>query len=65
MFQLVEKQLCLVGSSTVRAAAEQLKSVRFNREATATRGFSRHGVDATILYLCDSPTRDADQVVVM
>ena len=65
MFQLVEKQPYLVGSAAVGAAAEQFEPVRFNREATATRGFGRHGINAAILYLCDCPTRHADQVVVM
>jgi hypothetical protein len=65
MFRLVEEQLYLVGSAAVGAAAEQFEPVRFNGEATATRGLRRHGVDAAILYLCDCPTRHADQMVVM
>lgn len=65
MFQLVEKQPYLIGRAAVGAAAEQFEPVRFNREATATRGFSRHGINAAILHLCDCPTRHADQVVVM
>jgi hypothetical protein len=65
MFQLVEKQPYLVGSAAVGAAAEQFEPVRFNREATATRGLCSHGINAAVLYLCDCPTRHADQVVVM
>ena len=65
MFRLVEEPLYLVGSAAVGAAAEQFEPVRFNGEATATRGLRRHGVDAAILYLCDCPTRHADQMVVM
>jgi len=65
MFQLVEKQPYLVGSAAVWAAAEQFEPVRFNGEATATRGLGRHGVDAAIIDLGDCPAGHADQVVVM
>jgi hypothetical protein len=65
MFQLVEKQPYLVGSAAVGAAAEQFEPVRFNREATATRGLGRHGVNAAIIDLGDCPAGHADQVVVM
>ena len=65
MFQLVEKQPYLVGSAAVGAATEQFEPVRFNGEATATRGLCGHGVDAAILHLCDCPTGHADQMMVM
>jgi len=65
MFQLVEKQPYLVGRAAVGAAAEQFEPVRFNREATATRGLGRHGVNAAIIDLGDCPAGHADQVVVM
>lgn len=65
MFQLVGKQPYLVGRAAVGAAAEQFEPVRFNREATATRCFGRHGVNAAIIDLGDRPTGDTDKVVVV
>ena len=65
MFQLVEKQPYLVGRAAVGAAAEQFEPVRFNGEATATRGFGRHGVNAAIIDLGDRSTGDTDKVVVV
>jgi len=65
MFQLVEKQPYLVGRAAVGAAAEQFETMRFNREAAATRSFGRHGVNAAIIDLGDCPADHADQVVVM